>query len=956
MVTSEKHLTIDVDDYLKLVENLSKRVRLIWGKTNKDDADIWLPLYIHLSDTAAIAEIVWDQWIPLSSKMVVARSILHEEDIPNIDSALHESKRLYLACAALHDIGKATPDFQLRARFSNRDLIEYVQNEGLRFPSLGSLDRIPHALASMAIVERHGWDQTLSIVLGGHHGKPPSIVMLDDIVAFQANIGFNDVPWIAAQDELYTYALRLAGIMPDDPIFGYELDPTAQIALTGMLIMADWLASDEYRFPYFSMPVFSGNLDSPYLRASSSWSDLGFTKPWQAVCDIALPGGFLQRFDYEPRPVQEAVLKAVALSDEPGLMIIEAPMGEGKTEAALAAAEILAAKCGCGGVFVAMPTQATSDGLFPRILKWIRALDDVSVHSMNLVHGKAQFNSEYQKLFRPNQIGLDAGSDNHLGDIVVNDWFRGRNRGVLSDFVVGTIDQILMGGLKKKHLALRHLALINKVVVIDECHAYDAYMSSYLYKVLNWLGSYKVPTVVLSATLPKGKRKQLVDAYLGCDSAPITQAIPWLGIREAQAPQPEWVGTEAYPLVTYTDSKEVCYQKPKPSTRKQEVVIHRLEDNRFIIELKRLLSGGGCAGVIVNTVARAQLLAKQCMEVFGTDHVVLLHAQYIASDRLIKEELLRDQLGPPTNNKKRPSLMVVIGTQVLEQSLDIDFDVLFTDICPMDLLIQRVGRLHRHMGRERPQALERAICYMMGITGDYEYEKGSEAVYGKYLLMNSDILLPEKMMLPYDIEKLVQSAYAEEGLGSICSKPNEYRQAKDDFEQIVLSKQDRAKSFQIGYPGGFEKAVIGWLDAGVVDDLSGKRGEATVRDTNDSIEVLVIQRVADRGFCLLPWVDQLGGASLPYDQAPSTELAMAMARCSVRLPSRFCMPWAIDRVIRELEQSNIDLLPYSWQESEWIEGELFLVLDDSFEAILDGRRLRYSRENGLSEEGRVDGD
>jgi CRISPR-associated endonuclease/helicase Cas3 len=608
----------------------------------------------------------------------------------------------------------------------------------------------------------------------------------------------------------------------------------------------------------------------------------------------------------------------------------------------------MAAKAGCGGLFLALPTQATSDGLFSRVLKWIDKLNQSSAHTIHLAHGKAQFSEEFQELPRPNQVGFYTKNDDKTAAVIVNDWFRGRKRGILADFVVGTIDQILMAGLKQKHLALRHLALANKVIILDECHAYDAYMSSYLYKVLSWLGTYRVPVIVLSATLPNAKRMELVDAYRRESSAPVTQAVDWLGIPATQAEIPEWANTTAYPLITHANEQGVTPCKPERSSRSLRINLQKLDNNDLASQLEKLLADGGCAGIIVNTVARAQEIAMQCRERFGAEQVELHHSQFIAPDRINREEGLRAKLGPPVNNSRRPQEkpLIVVGTQVLEQSLDIDFDVLFTDICPMDLLIQRMGRLHRHAGRKRPDALTQAQCYVLGINEGRQYEKGSEIIYGKYLLMNTDLLLPPTMILPDDISGLVQQAYSAEGLEDRAEYPEEYREAQRIFTESIEEKKNKALSFQVSAPEVIDN-LTGWLDTVVSDDTFGKRGEATVRDTGDSIEVLIIQQQKDGGLCLLPWIDDCEAIVLPYESAPQDRLARTLARCSVRLPTQFCTPWNIGDTIQELETNNLKLIPDCWHDSEWLHGELFLVLDEEYRAELCGQALRYSKEDGL---------
>jgi len=950
-------LVSDETYYLEKVLNLSQHASLLWGKTDPEDKDIWLPLHVHLSDTVAIAELMWDRWVPMSTKQVIARSVTESNSEYQSQDPICDAKKIFLACASVHDIGKATPAFQIKAEFNNKQVLSYIKESGLAFRSMVEPEKTKHALASQAIMEGYGWDPSLTITFSGHHGKPPSLGQVMSISRKDRNMGFDDEAWLNVQTELTAFALGLIGLKSEDPLFKLKLKTTSQVALTGLIIIADWLASDQNSFTYLHIPISMSQLESPLQRSERSWLDLKWPSPWQPIAKTWSTELFEEQFTFAPRPVQEAIFKELSKADKPGLVIIEAAMGEGKTEAALAAAEILAEKTGSSGLFFALPTQATSNSMFPRIVRWMDSLKQPNANSVFLAHGKAQFikDDEHQSLIRPSQIGIDSEENEQQTAAIINDWFQGRKKGVLANFVVGTIDQVLMGGLKQRHLALRHIALVNKVVVIDECHAYDAYMSSYLYKVVKWLGAYNVPTVVLSATLPNSKRELLINSYLGKDSRRSKAALPWLGIDEANEPEPNRANTKAYPLITYTDGEAEHQSLPNKSSRTLEVSIHRIDDESFIPILETLLPEGGCVGVIANTVARAQSLAELCRDHFGSENVVLHHAQFIAEDRINREKDLLEQLGSPADNPHRPRLMITVGTQVFEQSLDIDFDVLFTDVCPMDLLIQRIGRMHRHAGRIRPTAFDAAHCYVMGILGDGQYENGSESVYGKYLLMNTDLLLPETMSLPDDISGLVQKAYADEGLDVEGPTAGQYRKAKDEFDQSINDQQVKALSYQISSPFEGSETLVGWLDADVDDDSSGKRGEATVRNAGESIEVLVVQQLANGILRLLPWVEPDGGTVLPTDYAPPSPLAKSVSRCSVRLPSRLCMPWNIDKTIAELEQTYIDRLPECWQESKWLNGELFLVLDEDYNTVLADQTLHYSYDNGLSIERRQDG-
>lgn len=617
-------------------------------------------------------------------------------------------------------------------------------------------------------------------------------------------------------------------------------------------------------------------------------------------------------------------------------------MGEGKTEAALAAAELIAEKRGLSGIFFALPTQATSDGIFPRIIKWAKKHEGNS--SIRLVHGKAQFNRDLKDLGF-SSINVNEGKDT----VFVSDWAHGRKRALLNDFVVGTIDQVLMAGLKQKHVMLRHLGLANKVVIIDECHAYDTYMSQYLYKTLNWLGAYQVPVIVLSATLPVNSRKSLIEAYLNSKEQPVVED-PLFDTSAQPSELPDWAQTTAYPLITYTKNGGAESVSLLASARKLTVAIEQLDNQDIVTCLKQSLINGGCAGVIVNTVSKAQEVARELTEVFGEKTVILLHSRFTAPDRIMKEAEVREYLGPNSNN--RPGKLIVVGTQVLEQSLDIDFDVMITDICPMDLLIQRIGRLHRHNRQNRPALLKKAKCFVAAIEGNGEFQIGSQLVYGTYMLMNTQALLPEQINLPEDISKLVQAAYDSQGVQISPEQKEQYEQAKREHEEKAKQAADKARVFQIGNPQGGSfgllPTIVDLLNTDISDrDPNGKRAEATVRDSTDSVQVLIVQRKQNSTFYLPPWNAKYGDKLLPEDFSYNPELAQVLAQNSVTLPVSMTTPWLIDRVIETIEKDCCERLPQKWQDSSWLEGELFLILDENCEAEICGFKLHYDERYGL---------
>ena len=197
------------------------------------------------------------------------------------------------------------------------------------------------------------------------------------------------------------------------------------------------------------------------------------------------------------------------------------------------------------------------------------------------------------------------------------------------------MDQLLRGALNQKHLMLRHLGLAEKVVVVDEIHAYDAYMTRYMKGMLDWLGAYRTPVILLSATLPGQRRAELAGAYLGKADFPEKQ-----GLESAQA----------YPLLTWTDGGCVHTQTIPLEVKPTPVQILRGQDGDLADFLQLRLANGGCAGVIVNTVQRAQTIARQLESIFPSFEIMLDHAQFLMPDRLEREKRLLTRLGKKSAN------------------------------------------------------------------------------------------------------------------------------------------------------------------------------------------------------------------------------------------------------------------------------------------------------------------
>ena len=888
-----------------------ENARLLAGKTDPENTSLWLPLWMHLWDTAGIMEQLVRYWVPESTKRAMG---FRDEE------ALLATARFL---GGVHDIGKATVVFQaniLRALPEARQRLETLTS--LDCPVQNSRES-PHARAGEAILLREDCPGGIASIVGAHHGKPQSYTAVDDqLDGWESNYypkGQKKV-WESFWTELLMTVLQDCGFEDIEELC--ELDQQEEVLLTGLLIMADWIASNTEYFPLIPVEELGSKADYP-ARVDRAWEKLKLPFPWEAQPGIAEPQEFAVRFGFAPNAVQRAVLEAVDSTMEPGILILEAQMGVGKTEAALAAAEIMASRFSLGGIFFGLPTQATANGIFPRLLGWADTQSEEELpQAIKLAHGMAELNETYLQLQGYGvQLEEDAPEEHQ---VQVHQWFRGSKQALLANFVIGTVDQLLMAALAQKHVMLRHLGLAGKVVIIDECHAYDTYMNCYLDRALEWLGWYQVPVILLSATLPARRRAELIEAYQ----------------KKKAAPDAPWKTSCGYPLLTWTDGAEVKQTTIPLDAPGRAVQVVPLTEPELPKWLCRKLAEGGCAGVIVNTVKKAQKIAQLLREGLPEKEVQLFHAQFLMPDRAAREKQLMERIGKESVPESRNGL-IVVGTQVMEQSLDIDLDVLVTELCPMDLLLQRIGRLHRHH-RSRPAPLQQACCAVLD-TGEEAFDAGSEAVYGQWLLWRTRKYLPRSIQLPEDISPLVQQVYGWEREAPGGAQGKEMRCV---YEQTQEKKKKRAEAYLVPQPETHRLVQLNTLDDWMQNEgaRSDPAARAAVRDGDPSVEVLVMQRRADGSIHFLPW--QEGGSAVAADSPPPPETALKIARQKLRLPAVFGKVWKVDEVIRELEADNRSRLA-AWQLSPLLHGELVLLLDENLTAHLAGIELCYDCENGL---------
>lgn len=899
----------------------SKRAQALWAKSGDDSGSLSLPQ--HLLDSAGAAGAVYDTWVAKSLKRRLAE---------DLDLSEQQVRDLYVWLAGTHDVGKACLKFQtqLEKRGGYEHLVSTLADAGLPLRA-GGLERgrnkMPHSICSGRLIANwlmdNGFDydtaEWLASAADAHHGVPSGAGERDHIDTILSTYA---PEWQEVHRELLdtmTDAVGVQGTL-EQLKRSNKNDAAAMQLLTGLVVMADWVASNPDAFPM----VVSGSQDE---RVRSGMSATDLTRPWtgkavEGDVDKQFQSSFNWPENYKARSVQAAMVDVARTVSEPTLIILEAETGVGKTEAALAAAHVIANATDAQGIYFAAPTMATANGLLERTIAWAEnTTESESVSSLYLAHSKNQLSQPYQKL-RFKGVGEDCPSGQN---VVASTWMSGRRRGLLSNVVVGTVDQVLMMALRQRYSMLRHVALAGKIIILDEVHAYDTYTSDYLQTTLEWLARYGATVIMMSATLPPERRNALVKSYTG-----------------QEIPQP----SDAYPLITVASRSGQRSVTPEASPSNLVATIEVVEDSLEDMEerIGALLADGGVALIICNTIARAQE-TYQTLATSYPGEVELHHAGFMAWERSEKEDRLRAELGPNAHRGTgRPHRKIVVATQVAEQSLDIDADVLFTDIAPMDLVIQRIGRLHRHTrpDTDRPEKLRKPHVFVRGIEALRPHpvlNSGAEAIYGSKILLATILHLPAAFTRADDVATLVRNVYeAEQDVPPEWAE--EWAKAQVAEDARVEAARGRSRSFRLKSPAECRELgdLFGDLQQATLTLGDDEIGAAQVRDAEPAVEVIPISGNEQEYVPLgTNWVIT-GNPELTYRQA------FQLASSTVRLPTRMTRyNRDFEDVVGSLEQQT----PTAWNKHYLLKGQLALPLNDENEADLGRFKVRYTSELGI---------
>lgn len=663
------------------------------------------------------------------------------------------------ALAALHDLGKISPGFQRKCEtwLEENGLAKAARNGCWDTAMESDHGKVSHA-AIQAFFSETGMDRKtakfVSAVLGAHHGRltppndrgyRPQKLMSDSA----SQIDWESARMVNARMVWHQFAAAETQI---------ELDDTSPSLwwLAGLTSVADWIGSDER---FFSPERRAVDEDIASL-ARKALNAIGFLSP-------VLKGNlsFESLFDFSPNDMQA---KALATITGPGVYVVEAPMGMGKTEAALGAAYQLITTGKANGIYFALPTQATSNRIHLRMNEFLRRIAPEAPAS-RLIHGNSWL-MQTDSGICPVATGRQgiAANDARTG----RDWFASAKRALISPFGVGTVDQALLGVVAAKHFFVRHFALAGKVVILDEIHSYDLYTGTLIDKLITTLEGLGCTVIVLSATLTGKRRGQMV-------TCPDDMA------EEAKQP---------YPLITGRKEGQQLEPVVAAPPVLHNVKVEFLSAEHAAEEAIRVAHNGGSVLWICNTVSAAQ---KQYRRFKELDFPVgLLHSRFPFWQREKLESEWMERFG---KNGTTRCGSILVSTQVVEQSVDLDADLLVTELAPTDMLLQRIGRLWRHERKQRPVGAAR-ICiieeaksledFRTMTSQEIKKELGSKAlVYDSFILLRTlDVWRKQKdVIVPKQIRSLIEATYEDRD-----GEPESWQKLYDDTHGKMLAYRQKA--------------------------------------------------------------------------------------------------------------------------------------------------------------------
>lgn len=660
----------------------------------------------------------------------------------------HLTSSLIGALAGLHDLGKISPGFQRKceAWLQENNLSVIARNNVWDSAMESDHGKVSHAAIQEFFLDigiERKTAKFVSSLLGAHHGRlnPPNDRGYRPDKLIHEN--HSSIDW---NTERMANAKRVWEFFSSDSLsFSLEEDSPALWWLAGLTSIADWIGSDER---FFSLYPKKNSLDSKSsaieaidtigLKRITYHMDLSFHDLFH---DMGKP-----EIKWIPNDMQKKVHDTIK---RPGVYIVEAPMGTGKTEAALWAAYRLLVEAKASGIYFALPTQVTSNRIHLRVNDFIQRIC-VEKSVSRLIHANSWLiNKDFNIYVTATEKKTLISDDARTG----RDWFASPKRALVAPFGVGTIDQALLGILASKHFFVRQFALTGKVVILDEIHSYDLYTGTLIDKLITTLEGLGCTVIVLSATLSGARRDQIINCPKNEDSK-----------EESESP---------YPFITGRFEKKPILPLAPMSQEKRSIKVDFVLNEEAVEEAIRFAYDGGAVLWICNTVNMAQVQYRRLAKLVNNEFPIgILHSRFPFWRREMLENEWMERFGKD-GKLRRGSIL--ISTQVVEQSVDLDADLLITELAPTDMLLQRLGRLWRHERNNRPVRKAR-ICiikeeknldeFRTMEPGKIKETLGNKAyVYAPFILLRTLELWEKQskdvgeITIPIQIRQLIEATY-----------------------------------------------------------------------------------------------------------------------------------------------------------------------------------------------------
>lgn len=788
-------------------------------------------------------------------------------------------RQALMLLAALHDLGKINSAF--------RAMLEHgqPQNAGRHWEVTEALLLLHDAaLLAPALGSRETKRHALYAATAGHHGRPP-IRDLDrrgDRPTGAWKLMLDAAGAEAVEDAAAVIRAFLA-LWPEASLEGRARGEERILSwrLAGLVTVADWIGSNPAWFP----PCAAGPALADYLagareRAARALAEAGLDTP----APSALPP-----FDFALRPMQAAAAE-VAPREGPMLAVIEDETGAGKTEAALILAHRMIRDGKGRGLYVALPTMATADAMFARVAQVIRRLY-AEPPSIALAHGRAGQSA----LFRELRDGAARNTD----EPAPTEWLAdNRRRALLADVGVGTIDQALLAVVRAKFSALRLHGLSSKILIVDEVHEVgEPYMAELLAELLHAHAALGGSAILLTATLPLKLRARLISAFeRGAGRVTPPPANP------------------AYPVLTVAGGVQHT-RFPQASAPRGPVAVSRLESADTAHDLLAGAARDGAACVWIRNAVDEAIAAVTALRAAMVP-ADLLHARFALADRRRHEDAALATYGK--HRAVRPG-RVLVATQVVESSLDLDFDVMVSDLAPMAALIQRAGRLWRHMD-VRPigaRPVPHPVLHVLSPDPDAaDDERWLHQVLGRGAFVYPAALQWRTARVLFDAARIDAPAglrdLIEQAHGAGIAVPEALERADREAEGKAHAHRALAAQNRIDWERGYRQGAAGAEDA----DYPTRLGQAQ--------RVLVLARHEDG--MLMPW----SGGDWSVEACQRSEVQASESRLRrLSLPNQ--------------EATAIAAAKDTWP--GWLRATRTLCPVAENGEICDG--LRYDREFGL---------